>query len=238
MKTSNKLFIAAVLIIVISMIGYDLALRAEYRKGEYKKPFYGMENINFNDFTTIDNRAANLISVKAEKGNESAIWVEKEWKKHLKISKNGTTLVIEVVDKKVSRLHSYQNNITIICPSLEKVITNPISNAKLSESYDSEGTTTIKGFDLKNLVLNIGKCSGLILEKNNINSLQAIVGSNSSENARLTIGSDNQINVAIVKVPGKNFLTVENPTITTKNFTISDSATVSTSGHFFNQIHN
>ncbi len=235
MKTSNKLFITAILIIVISMIGYDLALRAEYRKGEYKNRFYGMDKIHFNGFTKIENRAANLISMEVEEGNKPEIWIAKDWRKHLKIFKNGTTLVVEFVGKQTNNLFYYPGKFTIICPALDAITTIPVIDNQLSENYNSESTTTIKGFDLQSLVLDIGKNSGLILEKNKINSLQATVGNKSSENARLTISSDNQIKLATVNVPGKNFLTLENPVINKTNFTVSDSATVSASGRLLKQ---
>lgn len=236
MKTSNKLFLTAIIIIIISMVTYDFALRAEYRKGTYKSPFYGMEKTTYDSFATIDNRVANLISVDIKNGKQFEIWIKKDWKEHIKISRIGTTLVIEAADKQVKHFSSYQTNIVIICPSIQFIITKPYSIAKSSEyNYDSDGTTILKGFNLQNLNLNIGKGSGVVLEKNKIDQLEALVGNNFSESARLTIASDNQINTLNVKVPGKNFLTIANPIIIKKGFTLSDSATVSMSGSFLNQ---
>ncbi|RYE24084.1 MAG: hypothetical protein EOP42_22630, partial [Sphingobacteriaceae bacterium] len=80
MKTSNKLVLAVVTIILLSMVGYDLALRAEYRKGEYKNRFYGMKKLPaLSGYTSIDNRAANFVSVNVEKGNNAVIWTPNNW---------------------------------------------------------------------------------------------------------------------------------------------------------------
>ncbi len=237
MKTSNKLLIAAVLIIIVSMVGYDLALRAEYRKGTYKSRFYGFDKTTaFSGFTKIDNRAANLISIEVEHGNEPGIWMKSDWKDRIKISKIGTTLVIEAADKQASNLSPYENSITIVCSSLEQVVTKPYQTSKSEEEeISSDGKITIKGFDLRSLDLHIAKGSGVVLEKNKIEQLQALVGDNLSQNATLTINSNNQINTATIKVLGRNGLRFENPKITKKDFIISDSATVSMGGKFLNQ---
>lgn len=238
MKTSNKLMLTAVIIILISMVAYDFALRAEYRKGDYKNRFYGMEkNTELTGFTTIDNRAANYVSVDVDQGNKAEVYTQRNWKDNFKIYKNGTVLVIEVNAKEAKNLKPFhQSMLTIVCPSIEKLITKPYLQPKLSENYDSEGTTTLKGFNLQNLLLNIGKESNVVLEGNKIDQLQAVVGENSSRNSNLTINSNNQINIAKIDVLGRNWLRIENPVITKKQFTVSDSATISMSGNFHNQL--
>ncbi|RYE29243.1 MAG: hypothetical protein EOP42_14845 [Sphingobacteriaceae bacterium] len=237
MKTSNKLMLIAIIIILISMVAYDFALRAEYRKGEFRKPFYGMEkDTTLSGFTTIENRTANYVSVNIEQGKTAEIYTRHDWKKDFKVYKNGSILVIDVNEKAAKNLNPYhQNSITIICPSIEKLITKPYLQSKSSENFVIEGTTMIQGFNLQNLLLNIGNQSFVVLNRNKIDQLQAIIGDNSSRKSNLTINSDNQINTAKIDVLGKNLLNVENPTINTTNFTISDSATVSASGRFLKQ---
>lgn len=240
MKTSNKLFIATILFIIISMITYDFALRAEYLKGTYKSPFYGFEKITaFKGFSTIDNRAANLISVKIQQGNNSGIWVRNNLKDRISISNKGTTLVIDVADKKSPSLSPYENSITIICPWVDQLITSPFSvqKGKDESDYYSSGTITLAGFKQQNLTLNISKAVSLILEKNKIDYLQALVGDSLSDNAQLIINSNNQINFATIKVAGKNSLEIQNPQIVKPDFNIADSAKVILGGRFLNQLN-
>ncbi|MVN22210.1 hypothetical protein [Mucilaginibacter arboris] len=237
MKTSSKLFITAISIIIISMITYDFALRAEYKKGTYKSRLYGFEKtIAFNGFNTIDNRAANLISIQVEKGNEPGVWVKSVWKDRFRISRNGNALVIEVANKQSTRVSAYDNSITIVCPSLDKVTTAPYLGKSGMNLLHSRGTTTVVGFTLDRLSLEISKGVDLFLKRNKIADLQARVGDELSDNAKLTISSNNQINNAKITVPGKNGLEIENSVITQRNFTIADSATVTFSGKFLKLI--
>ncbi len=237
MKTSNKLFLTAILVVIISLITYDLSLRGQYKKGTYKSRFYGFEKITaFNGFNKIDNRAANLISIQVEKGNESVIWVKGVWKDRFNISRKGTTLVIEVANKQSTQVSTYDNSITIICPSLDQVTTVPYLGKSGQNIIHSRVTTTVAGFTLNKLSLKISKGVELFLKGNQIDDLQASVGDELSDNAKLTISSSNQINNATINVQGKNYLEIENPVITKRNFTIADSASVAFSGSFLKLI--
>lgn len=240
MKTSNKLMLTAVIILLISMIAYDFALRAEYRKGDFRKPFYGMEkDTTLTGFTSIENRVADHVSVGVLQDKNTMIYNQHDFKENFKIYKNGSVLIIDVNEKKVKKLTKYhQSNVVIFCPSIEKLITEPDIQSKPSETdYAYENfTTTLKGFNLQKLQLNIGKLSTVILEGNKINQLQAVVGENSAQKSNLTIRSDNQINSAKIDVLGKNELRIENPIIVKKQFTVSDSATISMGGNFHNQL--
>lgn len=239
MKTSNKLFLTAILIVIISLITYDFALRAEFKKGTYKSRFYGFEETKaFNGFKEIDNRAANLISVRVEKGAEPSIWIKSSWKDRFNISRKGATLVIEVANKQSTRVSAYNNSITIVCPSIDKIITTPYLGKSGQNQIYSRGITTVAGFTLDKLFLNISKGVDLFVEKNKIVNLQAVVGDPKSDNAALTISSGNVINNATINVPGKNHLKIENSAIVKRNFNIADSASVEFSGGFLKLFKN
>ncbi len=233
MKTSNKLFLTAVLVGIISLLSYDFALRAEYKKGTYKSRFYGFEKTTaFNGFNAIDNHAANLISIQVEKGSEPGVWVKSNWKDRFNIHRNGKILVINVENKESTRVSSYDNSIIVICPSLDSITTAPYLGKSGMNALHSRGKTTITGFTLDKLSLKISKGVDLFLERNKIADLQALVGDAMSDNAKLVISSSNQIDNATINVPGKNHLEIENSVIAKRNFTIADSATVAFSGKF------
>ena len=233
MKTSNKLFLTAILIVIISLITYDLALRAEYKKGTYKSRFYGYEKTTiYNGFSSIDNRAANLISIQVEKGKAPGVWVKSVWKDRFNISRKGTTLVIEVANKQSTRVSAYSNSITVVCPSLDSITTAPYLGKSGMNELHSRGTTIVAGFTLDKLSLKISKGLDLFLNGNKISDLKASVGDDKSDNAKLTISSSNQIANATINVPGKNHLEIQNSLIANRNFTIADSATVAFSGQF------
>ncbi len=236
MKTSNKLLLTAILVIIGSMITYDLALRAEYRKGTYKSRFYEMEKLSLEGFTILDNRVANIISVQIEYGKSYAVYMNNDLKNNLLISKNGNKLMIDVADKAKPKINPYKNNVIIICPKLDQVITSPNIRKSIKEWDNDNGTTSITGFDQQNMDLLINKSTHLNFEKNKIGHLQATVGDNLSQHAYLFIGSNNQINDATIKVAGKNQLSIGSPKITKSNFTISDSAIVNLDGSILKQL--
>lgn len=236
MKTSNKLLIAAILIIIVSMVTYDFALRAEYLKGDYKSRFYGFEKTtSFNGFTRIDNRAANLISIDVEHGTESGIWVKSNWKNRFKIFRKGNTLIIEVLEQEFKHVNADDQSITIICPTLDEVTTTPYAMKPNEESSYATGTTTLTGFVQQDLALKINEASTLVLAKSKIQNLKALVGDKTSRTARLMIKPDNKITNATIEVLGRNTLDIVDAIIAKKNFTIADSATVVMSGNFLNQ---
>jgi len=238
MKTSNKLLLTAILVIIGSMITYDLALRAEYRKGTYKSRFYEFEKTtDTKGFNMLDNRAANLVSVQVEQGDHFGIWMMNGLKEYISISHKGTALVIDVIDKKAQNRNLYKNGIIIICPSLNQVTTTPFFASKEGEENNySNGMTSLVGFTQQNLDLHINKSTGVTLEKNKIDNLKASVGDILFHNASLTIRSNNQLNFAEIKVAGRNELNIQNSKINKSNFNISDSAQVNLSGRFLNQI--
>ncbi|MGI4022372.1 MAG: hypothetical protein ACRYFA_12770 [Janthinobacterium lividum] len=236
MKTSNKLLIAVILIIIVSMVTYDFALRAEYLKGDYKSRFYRFEKITtLKAFSILDNHAANLISVQIEHGSNYSIWMENNLKGKVKISNVGNTLVIDVVDKKTPNVSPFQTSIIITCPSLDQVVMTPFFTKKEDVENGNSGETSLTGFDQQHLNLNIKQAVTLSLNKSKIEQLQALVGSDLTKNANLTIGSDNQISQATITVKGRNMLHIANSKIGKSNFNISDSAQVNLSGSFLNQ---
>lgn len=237
MKTSNKLLLTAILIIIVSMVAYDLALRAEYRKGTYKSRFYGMEKVGFKGFKNIDNRVANLIDIHIEHGDNFGVWVNNDMKDRIKITQNGAELVIDTAIRNSTGSNNFYGKIVITCPSLDKVTTSSVFFKKAGERYyDNEATTALKGFDEQNLTLIINKSTHLNLDKSKIKRLDAIVGDSLSQHAYLFIGSSNQIEDAIISVPGKNVLNIENPKIVKSTFNISDSANISLGGSILKQL--
>ena len=53
MKTSNKLFVAAVALVLGSLATYDAALRAEYRSGHYKDPLHNYQALGLRNFDAV-----------------------------------------------------------------------------------------------------------------------------------------------------------------------------------------
>src|SRR5882757_6345842 len=68
MKTSNKLTIAAILFILVSLVYYDLMLKASYLSGTYRDQFKDYTILNFKDFNSIDLGASTAANIIVEQG--------------------------------------------------------------------------------------------------------------------------------------------------------------------------
>jgi hypothetical protein len=47
MKTSNKLVIAAIIVVLLSLVGYDYLLKGAYVSGKYKDPYNTFVGLKF-----------------------------------------------------------------------------------------------------------------------------------------------------------------------------------------------
>ncbi len=236
MKTSNKLLIAAILIIIVSMITYDLALRVEYKKGTYKSRFYGFEKLGFKNFSKIDNRVANQVSIQINQSPEFEVFIKKELKDQIKIIQHEDLLIIDVLDRKTFR-YGGDNGVVIMCPSVERLVTTPFfknkNEEKAAEGYFISGSNTLVGFNQKNVDLCINKATHVFLIDSKIESLKAIVGNSTTKNAMLSLVGNTFIKSASITVAGTNSLEIQNKaTIIKKVFNISDSAHVNLTGSF------
>ncbi|XHR92132.1 hypothetical protein ACFJIV_17320 [Mucilaginibacter sp. UC70_90] len=68
MKTSNKFLLTAVLLLIVSVGIYDVQLKAEYFKGEYKNPYNGFNNLNFRNFKVIELGSSTAINIMLVQG--------------------------------------------------------------------------------------------------------------------------------------------------------------------------
>ncbi len=50
MKTSNKFLFAAIVLTLLSLVVYDILLKAAYKSGNYADPYKDFVTLNFKDF--------------------------------------------------------------------------------------------------------------------------------------------------------------------------------------------
>ena len=68
MKTSNKLILAALLLVLISLFGYDYLLKEAYVSGRYKDPYRDFATLKFKNFDTVDIVSSTAANVKFVQG--------------------------------------------------------------------------------------------------------------------------------------------------------------------------
>jgi len=151
MKTSNKLLLTIALITMGSIVLFDLALRAEYLKGEYKDPHYGLTSIPLKDFDAIEDYTSSETFLDVKQGKKIEVWLSKEAEKDLTFTVENRILKInfKVENNKESR--SY--NINVSCPVLKSLSTGkPAGHPKIVNNW---GNVSITGFTQDTMQINV-----------------------------------------------------------------------------------
>jgi hypothetical protein len=232
MKTSNKLLAIVTVVILIFLVIYDLGLKAEYLKGDFRKRFYQMEQLSFKDFSNVRHNSADKVGIQIERGDKYQVWIKSDIKDRVVVTQQGKTLAIKSKDG--TRIWNYSDGIVIICPQLDSLITvtdADASNRKVDYKFAGYNIANgIAGFHQPKMVINQNRVTGVELTGNQIDDLQATVGDKLIGKAYLNINASNGIKQANINVPGKSELKLSNPTIGKLNYVIADDAKVSLSG--------
>jgi len=243
MKTSNKILLAATLIIITYLIIYDFALQAEYRKGDFKSSYYHMQQLKFNNFTTIEHNAGNIIGLKVQKG-PYAVWINEYLKDKVTISQHNQTLQIDYTGKKGDYVNGYETAIIISCPNVASITTNPYIAAggslegrsvhKSGESIivqrNPHGISTVSGFSESSMNIQASQFTEIDLENNSLDELNAKIGANPTGDAGLTVNANNKIKAANLQVLGKSSLRLDDLVIDKINYNLADNAEVTLTG--------
>ncbi|WP_345953626.1 hypothetical protein [Mucilaginibacter sp. PAMB04168] len=230
MKTSNKILLAAVLIVVAYTVGYDFALKAEYDKGAYKNKFYRMTEFKVSNFDSISHNTTNIAGVKIEQGDKYGVWVDDNMKDQVKIEQQGTTLNINCDTTKDLRRRPYYASIVITCPKLKGLSTHQLKTAHDEDNANGDGRIEIIGLN-QTVPLSITADKGvdILLSKNKLGMLNVNLGT-AKDRAELFIYNSNSIQVANLQLKGRSQLNLDNPTIVKGNYHFGDSTMVTLSG--------
>ncbi|MGY0041534.1 hypothetical protein [Pedobacter sp. NJ-S-72] len=232
MKTSTMLIITAILIILGSLVAFNYTLKAVYLTGEYKSRFNGMDFTPINGIEKLNIQTERLSSVQVEYGEKEGIWVGRDIKEKVKFEAHQQTLNLGESDASKQEKSSWINGgIIIITKNLNAIVTVSGYTPKQGERYSyGSSEISLKGYHLGQLDLQITSYASVYLHHMEVQTLNATVGTKTSEGSELTLSSDTKINNAIFNVPGNSKLTLINPKIVKTNYMLSDSATVSLNG--------
>ena len=222
MKISNRLLVAATVLVFAYLVVFDLGLRAEYRKGNYKNRFYHMNYKALNHFTKIEQRAGNVLDLRIEKGSKFGIWMDDYFKDKIVVKQLNGTLYIDYVDR--AHFNNRPSGIIVTCPFVNSIVTIPLITPETS--LWSVGRTTVTGFKQDAMAVSADKQTEIILTHNQLNKLNA--GTTASK-ATVTVNDDNQINDASFKILGRSELKLYQ-TIKKSDYNYTDSATITLNG--------
>ena len=238
MKTSNKLLLAAFLVLLISLTLYDTALRAEYRRGTFRDPFKDFVTLNLKDFNALDLPAASQASVRIEPG-PYRVRVYKPLNEFLQVSRQGQqlTLALRFPNDDHSFLNANQPAIVISCPTLVALRTNA---TYLTDNHPKTNHTVanwnpqrvrVQGFHQDSLLVRANNGSQVELLNTTLQRLRVVATTGAPV---LHLPAGNHIAQATLQLGAHSHLELGNLTIPALRYQFSDSATVSLPGRALN----
>jgi len=239
MKTSAILIISAVVITLIALTAYNFTLRASYLKGNYKNPFYGMEFTPIKDLNSITIGSANRVSIVIEHGVKEGIWLTGDASQMVSWSHQNHDLQIDLT-RKSKEEHDWISgrSIIIVTNHLAKVTTKAYYKSREDENSYTIGETEITGYKEGSLQLLMDRSTTIYMDKNQLQSVNAIVGDAQHGGSRLNLSKDNTIGSADFTVAGDSEIHLTGPNITKTNYNLSDKASVLLNGKALQAIRN
>jgi hypothetical protein len=241
MKTSNKLAIAAVLLILISLVAFDLMLKASYISGTYKNLFKDFVTLNFKDFNAINLGSSTASNIIVEQG-PFRVRIEPEAARFVKVSQHNKTLHIETAFP-----GNYENSradyvLIISCPNLVKFDADArymAGDLQIIDTLASEDfkwrPTIIRGFTLDSLSVTEKHASSIILTGNKIKVMHAVIGLSDGSRSNMIIQKNNQFDNADLNILNKSQLQLHEAVILNLKYKLADSAKLIINGALKNQ---
>lgn len=239
MKTSNKFLILALATFLVLLALYNVELKAAYKKRDFTDEFYNYSKLDNKDFDEIYVEAGNVIDVKIVRADKFDIRLRKHRKFLTLLNQQGGRLYIDVADS-LANFNDWgdRNEIVIFCPALKRIVMNgqKMSYYEHSDSlktdvlHQFDRRTVLEGFNLNSLTVSLGAANTLKLNNNKIKTLSAQIGDNEKGASKLTVGSDNVIDIANFNVADKCELILSNPEIKKIDYSFSTKAEITLKG--------
>jgi hypothetical protein len=230
MKISNKLILAALLLVLASLISYDYLLKAEYLSGRYKEPYRGFKTLKFKDFDAVDLISSTAANVKFVQGPFS-VRIDPNALNYVELKQQGRRLQISA---SFERNYLFNPNLYILvisCPKLAEVNANAtyVSNKKqVTDTVARDDWTMrailIDGFKQDSLSISQDYGSTVILANDQIRAINAVIGKSMASGSKIIIKKSNQFQNATLDIRSRSKLLLDNAVIHNLNYHLADSA--------------
>ncbi|MGI4762302.1 MAG: hypothetical protein ACRYF0_16450 [Janthinobacterium lividum] len=233
MKNSSKYLLAAVLVLLASLTAYNMALRTEYRRGDYKNPLRGYVAQGFRDFTEVVVPASNVVSVKIVPGPFS-VRLNPGATEYVHLRQQGNRLIITATFPKWRRYFGPAETVLISCPRLAALSTDAVYEAQgkpsISKDFREYEKVLVQGFRQDSLTLRQNHGSCIELAGNTLGSLRATAGPSLGSHGLLQLNADNRIAAASLTLAHQSELVLDNVQIPQLHRQFSDSTKVTLTG--------
>lgn len=229
MKKSTKIFAAAALVLLSSLVLHDLSLRAAYLTGDYKKPDYGFEHQNFKSFDRVELDASTAANLKIEQG-PFEVSINPITSSFLKITQKGSTLHISVAFPEHYQGFNAPYAVYVRCPVLKLLKATAFYTFGGHPNTDTVARdlefrpTLISGFKADSLRIEADYAANVRLENNQISNLNVIAGLSRHAGSGISIGTGNQIRKANFDIRNYGQLRLQATTNGISNYHIADGA--------------
>jgi hypothetical protein len=242
MKTSNKLTIAAILLILVSLVYYDLMLKTAYLSGTYKDQFKDFVALNFKDFNSINLGSSTASNIIVEQG-PFRVRIEPATARFVKVSQHDKTLHIETAFP-----GNYENSrsdyvLIISCPNLARVDVDSRYMAGDQLVIDTIASADFKwrpsiisGFTLDSLLITEKHAGSVILQNNKIKTLKAVIGLEEGSGSNMVILKNNNFQDADLHILNKSQIFLHEAAIPNLKYQLADSAKLIITGALKKQL--
>ncbi|MBX0333405.1 hypothetical protein K3G39_09150 [Pontibacter sp. HSC-14F20] len=239
MKTSNKLLLFALVVLLSALATYNIALKAEYNTKSYQDPYKNYVVMDFNGFDEVEVNAGDMLKVLIEPGDVQAVYLYKGNEEVVQISQENKTLQIDVAtnDKQKDVKGWGSPHLIIKTPMLKMLRANAkhtlhgeqVTNVQRLNKVNYLNTS-LMGFKQDSLRLELDNGVMVQLHGNELQHLHAETGTSPESDSKLLIHPDNKIQQANLDIRNRSYLTLNNVAIPALQYTLSEQAQVELSG--------
>jgi hypothetical protein len=237
MKASNKFLFAAAVFTLLSLVFYDLLLKAAFRSGDYADPYKNFVTLKFKDFNVLDLHSSTAANVKIVQGPYS-IRMDENATGFVRVREEGSRLQINASFDGNYQSNSNQYIFLISCPRLSEVITNASYRANNTEVTDTivredwnMRQVLIDGFSQDSLRISQDYGSTVVLANNHIRAISAVVGRSQGSGSNLIIQTSNEFGNATLDIQNNSKLFLDNARIQNLSYQLSDKAKLIITGN-------
>jgi len=244
MKASNKLLLAAIALTLLSLVVYDIFLKAAYKSGDYADPNKHFQKLKFKDFDQLDLPSSTAANVKLMQGPFS-VRLDEGSAEFVQVSQEANRLIIKADFEGNYRSTFSQYVLLISCPKLSEIRVNAgyrANNANVTDTIVREEwnmrQVLIDGFTQDSLHITQDYGSTVILANNHIRAVTAIVGKSIRSGSNLIIKDNNTFFYADLDIQNNSKLFLDNAKIQNLSYELGDNSKLIISGKAKNLLNN
>lgn len=244
MKASSKFLLAAAFITLLSLVVYDLLLRAEYKTGNYLDPNRNFVTLNCKDFDTLDLPSTTAANVKIVQGPFS-IRLDRDAADFVQLKNEGHRLQISAAFAGNYQSTANQFILIISCPRLSALITNAgyrSNNIAVTDTIVRDDWNMrqvwVEGFREDSLLISQDYGSTVVLANNHIRAISAVIGKSPRSGSNLVIQDNNEISYADLDIQNNSKLYLDNARIKNLSIRLGDKSKMIITGKAKNLLNN